>query len=218
VNHRDAYARAHGRIVELLDDDVAGVEIPTCPGWTVKDMVAHLGGFFEAYKSGKGQEAFGPGWAERQVEASKARSLQECIDDWSAHLADPGDLFESPLGSVAASDVLAHEQDIRTALDRPGGRDDENIVPAIERALSFLENKASEEELPTLRVVTEDIDRQIGAGSPAATLKTSTFELFRTLHGRRTVDQVRAMEWQGDPGPWMQSLFLFGPTETVVET
>ncbi|MGI8707100.1 MAG: hypothetical protein ACR2LG_02690 [Actinomycetota bacterium] len=48
-------------------------------------------------------------------------------------------------------------------------------------------------------------------------LRTSTFELFRALHGRRTVDQVRAMEWDGDPEPWMPVFFVFGPAERVVE-
>lgn len=217
MDQREAYARAHDRVLTLLDDDAARVEVPTCPGWTIKDMVAHLAGFFAAYKS-KGQEGFGPGWAERENEQRRDRTFQECIDEWSAHVRDPGDLFESSLGTVAVADVLAHEQDIRTALNRPGGRDDENIVPSIELALSFLEKAASQKELPTLRIVTEDVDHQIGDGPPRVTLQTSSFELFRTLHGRRTVDQARALDWDGDPGPWLQSIYIFGPTEKLVET
>jgi hypothetical protein len=82
-------------------------------------------------------------------------------------------------------------------------------------ALSFLEKRTA--DLPTLRIVTDDVDGQIGDGEPSATLRTSTYGLFRTLHGRRTVDQVKAMEWSGDPEPWIQNLFLFGPTERIVE-
>jgi hypothetical protein len=41
--------------------------------------------------------------------------------------------------------------------------------------------------------------------------------LFRALHGRRTVEQVRAMDWDGDPEPWLSAFFLFGPTERKVE-
>ncbi|HEY7873781.1 MAG TPA: maleylpyruvate isomerase family mycothiol-dependent enzyme [Actinomycetota bacterium] len=214
---REAYGRVHERVLELLDEDDAGVEVPTTPGWTVKDLVAHLAGFFVAYKSGKGQEAFGPGWADEHVEARRDHSLQECIDEWTEHVRDPGGLFESSLATVAVSDGLAHEQDLRTAVGRPGGRNDAGIVPSVEMALAFVEKKTAEEDLPPLRVVTDDIDRTVGDGDPVATLHTSTFELFRTVHGRRTVDQVRAMKWEGDPGPWVSNLFIFGPTETEVE-
>jgi uncharacterized protein (TIGR03083 family) len=217
MEYADAYAHAHQRISTLVSDEVAGVEVPTCPGWTVKDVIAHLAGFFAAYRTGDPQKAFGPGWGDREVTARKDRSLEECLAEWESSLADPGDLFESRFGPVAASDVLAHEQDIRTALHEPGARDDPNIVPAVEMALAFLDNKVDGENLPTLRVITDDIDQTIGEGEPSATLRTSTFELFRALHGRRTVDQVKAMPWDGDPDPWMPAFFLFGPSNQQVE-
>jgi uncharacterized protein (TIGR03083 family) len=214
MNPADGYERVHGRISALVGAQEADAEVPTCPGWTVKDVVAHLAGFFAAYRSGA-EDAFSADWGDREVRARKDRSLEECLTEWSDSLKNPGDLFESHLAPVAVSDVLAHEQDIRTALNRPGARDDENIVPSVEMALSFLEKKA--EGLPALKVVTEDLDRKIGEGEPAATLRTSTFELFRALHGRRTIEQVRALDWEGDPEPWMASFFLFGPTERQVE-
>jgi uncharacterized protein (TIGR03083 family) len=217
MDHAAAYERSYKRTRELLSDDVANVPVPTTPGWTVKDVVAHQAGFFTAYASGEGQAAFSDGWADRQVEQRGDRSLEECVAEWDSLMKEHGDMFESPLGRVAVADVLAHEQDIRNALGKPGARDDENIVPSIEMALSFLEPKAKEGNLPTLRIVTDDLDKKIGDGEPAATLRTSTFELFRTLHGRRTLDQMRRMEWEGDPGPWLESLFIFGPTEEEVE-
>jgi uncharacterized protein (TIGR03083 family) len=216
MDQREAYERVAGGIVDLLDDDIGGVAVPTCPGWTVKDVIGHLAGFFAAYRSA-GPEAFGPGWGDKEVEARKDRSLQECLDEWRRHLRDPAGLFESHLGPVAVSDALAHEQDIRNALDRPGGRDDESIIPAIEMALAFLEKRIVDADLPTLRIITENLDRTLGDGDPDATLRTSSFELFRVLHGRRTVDQVRALQWEGDPGEWTSALFLFGPATKRVE-
>lgn len=213
----DAYQRAHARIGALVNDGTAAAEVPTCPGWTVKDVIAHLAGFFTAYRSGDPKEAFSAEWGDREVDARRDRSLEECLTEWAGVLSEPGDLFESHLGPVAVSDVLAHEQDIRTALNRPGGTDDENIVPSIEMALSFVETKAKAEGLPAVRIVTEDLDRVIGEGEPAATLRTSTFELFRALHGRRTVEQVRKMDWDGDPERWMSVFFIFGPIDHKVE-
>ena len=217
MNYAAAYARSYERIRSIVDEDVADVGVPTCPGWTVKDVVAHLADFFVVYASGDPAGAFSPGWGDEGVSRRRDNSLQDCLDEWSAHLESPGDLFESRLAPVAVADVLAHEQDIRTALGRPGATNDENMVPAVEMGLSFIEQKVASADLPTLRLVTNEIDRQIGEGEPSATLRTSTYNLFRALHGRRTIEQVKAMDWSGDPGPWMNDFFLFGPTERVVE-
>ncbi|MCA1709246.1 MAG: maleylpyruvate isomerase family mycothiol-dependent enzyme [Actinobacteria bacterium] len=216
MDQRAAYEQSYRRILELVDADVADVDVPTCPGWTVKDVVAHLASLFARYASGD-PAAFGPGWADKEIEDRRARSLDECLAEWKDALENPGDIFESRLGPVAVSDILAHEQDIRTALNQPGARDDEAIVPSAMMALAFLESKAESDDLPPLRLVTDEIDHQIGSGEPAATLRTSTFELFRALHGRRTLDQLRAMDWEGDPGGLPSALFIFGPTERVVE-
>lgn len=212
----EAYGRAYQRICALVNESVANVAVPTCPGWTVKDVVAHLAGFFTKYRSGD-PAAFGPDWGDREVKARKDRSLEECMREWNELVKEPGDLFESRLAGVAVADVLAHEQDIRTAIGQPGARNDENIVPAVQMGLSFLENKPETQELPTLRVVTDEIDHTLGEGQPSVTLTTSTFELFRTLHGRRTPDQARGMNWDGDPEPWLPALFLFGPAQHTVE-
>jgi uncharacterized protein (TIGR03083 family) len=217
MNYADAYERSRQRVLALVDDDVAGMKVPTCPGWTVKDVVAHLAGFLAVYRSGA--DGFSsPGWGDRVVEERRDRSLQDCIQEWNSLLVDTADLFESRLAAVAVSDVLAHEQDIRTALDRPGARDDEGVAAAVEMGLSFLDGKARAGGLPALRIVADGIDRQLGEGEPVATLRSSMFELFRALHGRRTVAQVRAMAWDGDPGPWIPALFLFGPAEETVDS
>ena len=211
-----AYERSFERIRSLVDENNADVEVPTCPGWTVKDLVAHQADFFDVFKEDP-QGGFSDGWGDRGVKKHADHSIQQCLDEVADHLKNSRDLFESRLAPVAVADVLAHEQDIRTAIDEPGAQDDPNIVPAIEMGISFIEKKSADKDLPTLKVVTDDLDRRIGEGEPALTLRTNNYELFRTIHGRRTADQVRSMDWDGDPEPWMPSLFLFGPTEEIVE-
>jgi uncharacterized protein (TIGR03083 family) len=217
VNPADAYERSQQRICTLVNEDVAATNVPACPGWTVKDVIAHLAGFFTTYRSGNPRESFGPDWGDREVKARRDRSLEECLTEWKDLVKEPGDVFESRFGPVAVADVLAHEQDIRTALNRPGARDDENIVPSVLMGLSFLKHKPETQDLRALRVITDEIDQTLGKGEPAATLHTSTFELFRTIHGRRSVDQVRRMSWEGDPGRSLPALFLFGPAERTIE-
>jgi uncharacterized protein (TIGR03083 family) len=127
------YRAAHERVADLADDSVASVEVAACPSWTVKDVVAHLADFIDVYKT-KGMEGFGPSWGDDGVARRRSRTLRECMDEWRAHVADPGDLFESRLAPVAVADVLAHEQDIRTAVGRPGSTDDPGIATALELA------------------------------------------------------------------------------------
>lgn len=219
MDNSEAYRRVYLRIRDLVKDPgVTEVDVPTCPGWTVKDLIGHLAAFFTVARTADDPgKAFGPDWGDKEVAARKDRSLQECLDEWETELEKADEMFGSHLGPVVVSDALAHEQDIRTALDEPGARDDANIVPAVEMALSFAEHKAKGAGVPALRVVTPDIDRQLGEGEASATLRTSTFELFRAIQGRRTTDQVRSLDWDGDPEPWLDIFFIFGPTEQVVE-
>jgi uncharacterized protein (TIGR03083 family) len=216
MSHAEAYRRVQERMTDLVDESNAGTAVPTLPGWDVKDVIAHCAGFITTFRSGDPQ-AFGPDWGDREVEARRDRSLKDCLIEWADLTADADDLFSSNLAPVAVSDVLAHEQDIRTALGSPGARDDENIAPAVEMALSFVEQKMKPEGLPAFRVVTEDIDRTVGEGEPEASLRTTTFELFRAVQGRRTVEQVKALDWDGDPERWMSVFFIFGPTKEQVE-
>ena len=70
---------------------------------------------------------------------------------------------------------------------------------------------------PALRIVTEDVDRQIGDGEPVGTLRTSTYELWRTLHGRRSAAQAKRLDWSVDADPWLEVIFLFGPAQTDID-
>lgn len=216
MSQAEAYRRIQERTMDLVDESNADTKVPTLPGWTVKDVIAHNAGFITTFKSG-GPKAFGPEWGDRAVEERRDASLKDCLIEWADLSADADDLFSSGLGPVAVSDVLAHEHDIRTAIDAPGARDDAALVPSVEMALSFVGQKMKADGTPALRVVTEDIDRIVGEGEPAATLRTSTFELFRAVQGRRMVEQVKALDWGGDPGPFMSVFFIFGPTEEKVE-
>ena len=204
-----AYEKIYERISSLVDDENADVEVPTCPGWTVKDVIAHLAGFFAVYEE-QGQKGFGPGWGDRVVEERADRSLRECLEEWTERFR------RAEISPVAISETLAHEQDIRTAVGEPGAQDDPNIVPSVEMALGFLTK--SEDDKPTFRVKTDEVDQTIGNNEPVATLRTSTFELFRALQGRRTKEQVRSMDWEGDPDPVLDHFFIFGPTKEVVES
>jgi uncharacterized protein (TIGR03083 family) len=213
----DVYQAARERMIDLVKNADTSLPVPTCPGWTVKDVVAHCSANLGTFIDNDPKEMRSPTRADEQVEARREQSLDDAFAEWDANMNRAGELFDTTLGAVAASDVLAHEQDIRTAIDQPGRRGEEGVVPAVEMALAFVEQKIAAAELPAFRVITEDLDKTLGEGEPAATLRTSTYELFRSLHGRRSPAQVRALEWDGDPDAWMDVFFLFGPAENDVK-
>ena len=63
---------------------------------------------------------------------------------------------------------------------------------------------------PPVRVVTDTVDATLGEGEPAATIRTSDFELARALLGRRSQYQVDALVAEGDPAA-VGRIAVFGP-------
>ena len=127
--------------------------LPTdCPGWTVLDQVAHVAST-EAMVAGEPvpdvdvsdhthvRHAFGER-IEKYVESRRGRDLEEVLDELEERLEERLRVYHSgpewaeqpvqgPFGttswarcsSVRIFDIWIHEQDIREALDRPGGLD-----------------------------------------------------------------------------------------------
>ena len=63
----------------------------------------------------------------------------------------------------------------------------------------------------------EGFDSQVAAvGLPAVTIDVPGFEMFRGRLGRRTRQQVMAFGWSADPTPYLDTFFLFGPTDHAV--
>ena len=217
MSNATLFAASRARIVDLVKNSDPETPVPTCPGWSVKDLVAHLAVSLGAYVDRDMEGATSPSWGDNQVAAHRETSLQDCLAEWEQNAARAGDLFESPLGAIAMADVLAHEQDIRTAIGQPGERKGAGVGASVEIALGFIEKKIAGTNLPPFRIVTDDVDRVVGEGPPAVTLSTSTYELWRSMHGRRSRAQVRAMEWDGDPTPYLDVFFVFGPAEDDIE-
>jgi hypothetical protein len=78
--------------------------------------------------------------------------------------------------------------------------------------------RAARRQLPALRVRYAGKERVTGEGEPAATWSGERFELFRALAGRRSNAQIAAMEWEGDPTPYLDLISMYGPrADALVE-
>lgn len=112
----------------------------------------------------------------------------------------------APQGSVCqlVFDTLTHEHDIRGALNEPGSRTGD---PAFAAAIGFVTTMGDQfirhAALPALRLTTPTTSSVL-LGDPQAApghlaLDISDFEALRSFGGRRSIRQLLALPWQGDP-------------------
>jgi uncharacterized protein (TIGR03083 family) len=190
--------------------------VPACPGWSVRDVVAHLTAVVEDVLAGR---LTGPPSDEQtaaQVARFRDRSLSEILARW-VELAPP---FEEMVDGFevwpAVLDVATHEHDIRGALGEPGARHTVVVRVGAERLLTWLQPP-----IP-LRVVVEDAEYRVGPARDGegegeiVVLTTDRFEAFRWRMGRRSRAQLANLQWTGDPTPILDHLVVFGPAPTDI--
>ncbi|CCH27686.1 maleylpyruvate isomerase family mycothiol-dependent enzyme [Actinosynnema sp. NPDC047251] len=210
------YDAARRRITSLVTTGDTAAEVEACPGWTVKDVVAHLAAGLGDFANGQFDGVETGEWGERQVRDRRDRALGDLLVEWERNFQVAEGLFDSPAGAVLIAEVVEHEHDIRTALGRPGERDNVAVRAALTRPLQEVDQRLRSRELPALRITLEHGDRIVGEGDPSATLRTSSFELLRVVGGRRSESQIRSLDWDGDPSRWLAALQLFGTRETAL--
>jgi uncharacterized protein (TIGR03083 family) len=204
-----AYRLVRGWIDALVRgrDGIGDLAVPACPGWTIRQVIAHLAGVAQDIVALNLETKGTRPWADAQVERLGERSIDDLLDLWgrsldavSANLA----LASDPGVCQLVFDTLTHEHDIRGALGEPGSRAGDLAFKA---ALGFVTTMGDQfirqAELPTLRLTTPTIG-SVQLGDPHAArghvaLSVSDFEALRAFGGRRSVAQLRALPWDGDP-------------------
>jgi uncharacterized protein (TIGR03083 family) len=211
----ELYGQVRLRTISLvadLDDGALRTPVPTCPGWSVRDVVAHLTSIVEDARAGT---LSGPPSAEStgaQVARWDDRGVDEMVAVWT-ELSPP---FEAWLDQgrswPAVLDVASHEQDIRGALHQPGARDSEVVRTGARRLVQWLQPPAP------MRVMVDDEEIRVGPEEGAVLqLRTDHFEAFRWRMGRRSRGQLLSMDWTGDPSPVVDHLAVFGPADVDID-
>ena len=88
-----------------------------------------------------------------------------------------------------------------------------SIAMALEAALDGVVRQRG---LPALEVVLPDERVLVGEGPAAASVTLDRFEWMRAFGGRRSVDQIRALAWTGDPAPYL-AVFEASPLSPPAE-
>jgi uncharacterized protein (TIGR03083 family) len=204
-----AYRLLHHRIDELIrrHPHAADLVVPACPDWTVRQTVAHLVGVAQDViclnLEGKGTDA----WAQAQVERLGDHDLDALLELWSQSIDQLADtLAEAPQWSACqlVFDTITHEYDLRGALNEPAGRtSDPAVGPAIGFVTMMVDQFIRHGSMPALRLSTPATG-PVQLGDPDAApgklaLAVSDFEAIRAFGGRRSVAQLLALPWHGDP-------------------
>lgn len=210
--YRDTRERIAGLVLAPEVDD--GRAVPACPQWTVKDVIAHLTGVCEDILAGNIADAPSDPWTAAQVERGKHVSLTELVERWAIAAAQVEPLtpmFPDRTANQWVADVVSHEHDLRAALGAPGARTSAALEVAVDfLAVAFLDNARRQDLAPPLEIVAGDRTWATEGASPQTRLSTDGFELMRALSGRRSVGQIRALDWSSDPEPFIRS-FEWGP-------
>jgi uncharacterized protein (TIGR03083 family) len=195
-------------LVTRLDDGGWDTAVAACPGWSVRDVVAHLAAVAEDWSSGR---LTGPPTDEltaAQVARFGGHDVADILAAWTDASAQLHQLAETAGLEPPLGDIVVHEHDIRGALRRPGARDSEAVRRISDELLTILETPVP------LRVTVEDAQYRSGPGDGAEIrLRTTRFEALRWGTGRRSRAQLAAMDWSGDPTPVLDHLYLFGPAD-----
>lgn len=237
----DVYRGTRRELCELvlsLPEDERLKDVPATSGWTIRDVIAHLTGdavctvasdFPSAFFAAFGEpEVLGilNEWTAKQVADRADRSIEELVAEWD-EAAGPVEAMmrgETPWSDampmfadrVLVTDVGVHQQDIYGALGIQRGRDG---VPVKLGASGYIATMGFRLGAGGLAPLAFDFGTKTsvaGDGGPAATVRASRFEFFRALSGRRSPDQIRAYDWDGDPEPYLHYFYPYGVREQAL--
>lgn len=219
--------------VVLEHADRRTARVPACPEWEVHDVLAHVVGLatdaatgrlptmelLEQWRDDEVTEARDRMTA-RQVERQRDRSIERLTNDWRRLMPTispmlKGDIpFPDPapfgLGAVLITDLEIHYQDVRGALGLPPATDGPALSLALATYCFGVDYRIRGLDLPALAVQYAGKQRILGDGEPRATVAGDRFELLRAFGGRRSRTQILALEWHGDPGPYLPLIPAYG--------
>jgi uncharacterized protein (TIGR03083 family) len=157
----------------------------------------------------------------RQVRERKGRSMAELLDEWATATARlvpplrgeehfPGGL-PLLLGAVLVNDVVVHEGDVREALGLEQAAETAGVSLALAAYAFGLDARVRDLGLPALVLAYDGKERRCGDGDPGATVRATRTTLTRMLASRLDDAGIQALEWEGDPAPYLAVVGAYGP-------
>jgi uncharacterized protein (TIGR03083 family) len=167
------YAQGRERVSQLVDglsDEEAQTPVPTCPDWSVHDVLAHLAGVCADVLSGNIAGVASNTWTAAQVDARRDKTLAAIVAEWNElapQVESFANNFPGRVGDQWVTDQTTHEHDIRLALGRPGARDTEAVVVGAGFTVMGFGATLRARGLGPLDVRAGDRSWVVGGGQPA---------------------------------------------------
>ena len=211
--------------------------VPATPEWAVRDVVAHVTGLavdaaagtmpidlnlMEQFRDPEVAAARDE-YADGQVLRRQDRPPEALLSEWAA--AEPdllarlrGENGGFPFGFdvVLTTDLCVHTDDVANALGLPPNRNLSAARVAVAGYSFGVDYRIRALDLPALRLRYDGKEKTLGEGPPAATLSADSWELLRVLGGRRSRRQILALDWEGDPEPYVRLLPAYGEREDAL--
>ena len=184
--------------------------VPTCPDWTVRDLVSHNVGIATELSAGRGPTGDTQQWVDDMIAERRDQSAADQLAEW----AETGPAFAEAMRSSGRLgglllDIVAHEHDLAHALGKQGDQTSSAIEAVMDGPESFLLNRdLAAAGLGAVRLVDTAGGREwvCGEGDAGFTLRASMFELFRLTGSRRSLAQLRASDHDGDLDAYLPGL------------
>ena len=207
------YLESKQAVTALVHASNQHVDVPACPGWRVRDVLAHLVGQLEDVANGNTEGGGTDAWTAAQVERYRPVELDDIFTAWDAAIRDAGAESDDILRMIVP-DLVVHEFDIRGALGNTGNRDNPALLETSLNFIEFQQDEFNKDDLPAVRFVIDGTEAIMGEGEPELELRTDAFEFTRLIFGRRSKSQILAQKWSIDPTSWLDHILLMPPRET----
>ena len=237
-----AYREAREAMIELArsaDDSATSTMVPACPDWSVRTLVAHVTSLATEISTGRIPRDLNliqfwdadtsqrrDDFVDAALDQRRTLELSEILDEWERSgphiekMIDGREPFPDgtmPLADwVLTTDVGVHLQDLQGALGTTEYRDAVASSLALRSYVEAMRIRSVHEKLPAFRMRADNREWVIGTGEPVATVTGETWELGRAASGRRSPDQIRAYDWDGDPEPFMALFYPYGLRESAL--
>lgn len=209
VPNHESYAEVRRNVLGLLSTprQVENPVVPACPEWTLRDLVTHLVGVAAATIGRLS------GWPSAQPSSSSDMDIPELLATWDRLGAEADQLIAERggrTGSILVMDAFTHELDIRYAIGAELPREHPAFAGAFEVLANGFAAAVEDHGLPSVCLSTGRTQWTVGEDTPTATVVANLYDLYRSLAGRRSHEQIAALEWSRDSHRWLPA-FTWGP-------
>ena len=153
------YQETRERIIALvtgLDDAAWSTAVADCPGWSIRDVVAHLAAVAEDWARGRSAGPLTDDETAAQIARFGGYDVAEILAAWTDAAAQLDHMAETAGVRTPARRHRRHEHDVRGAIGRPGARDSAAVWHSSDPLLTNLRTPVP------LRVTVEDAQYRSG--------------------------------------------------------